>query len=103
MLSTHMLPMPEKPPGQRAMNLSVTLDLLVQMCKPAPEGYWWRLEANPLPTDARVVGTHYDPDLRMVVLTLESAEWPEVPEGNHLTEVAAPRFVAKIPPPEPTP
>lgn len=103
MLTTDHLPAIEKRPGRRVMSLRATAEFLVEMCKPKPEGYWWRCVKNTLPTDARLLEAHYDPDMRMVVMVLESAEWPEMSEGNILTPVSDPQFRAILPPPEEIP
>jgi len=90
----------ESPPGKRCMKLTVSVELLVEMCKPKPEGYWWKCDKHMLPRDAKVVSIQYDPPINAMVIILESKEWPERMENNHLMEVEAPRFITYTPPPE---
>jgi hypothetical protein len=75
----------------RAMILRMSLELLVDMCKPSP-GKGWCLECNGLPSDAtihEVRNTYLANTLDIVVL---SESWPDVPKGYTPPTMLAPMF-----------
>ena len=81
--------------GLRVMTLEATADLLIQMCKNRPDGWWWRLKENPLPDDARLIDVRYDHDKRTMVMVLESEAWPEIDEGSLMSPAPTPIFESR--------
>jgi hypothetical protein len=74
-----------RPTSPRVRHYGFTPEVFAHLGR-GPDGRLFAIARGGLPGDARVVSVVYDPDRWTFVITVESAEFPEVEEGRPIPE-----------------